>query len=117
MLEKFAAKDNSTQGKLQNSSAKDAGPQETSGASYWLSVATSASPELAITITSISPAKRFHCAGDEVRGLVTLNAPFDCTHTGVKITLRGVIRNKSNDTFFGALKPGLIATGHSYEFI
>ena len=43
--------------------------------------------------------------------------PAEIQHLGIKVVLRGVIRNISNEMYFGQTMGGMLASGGEYEFI
>ena len=83
--------------------------------SYGLRVATSNSPELEVVLNPSQ--KRYFENSNLVSGVVTLNTPFDLTHEGIKVTLRGEVQNKSNEVYYGARQAGLMGAGQTYKFI
>ena len=55
--------------------------------------------------------------GDEISGALSLTVPNTVQHQGIRVILRGIISNQSNDVYFGAKIGGMIGSGSQYEFI
>jgi len=50
---------------------------------------------------------------------LTIELPFEVHHNGVRVTLVGIIVNKSSEMYYGAGKAlgGMLTGGAKYEFI
>lgn len=74
-------------------------------------------PEIVIMLNPISSQRPFYQVGDEVSGTLSLELPFEIDHQGVRIYLKGVVRNKSSDVYYGGAIGGMLVGGAKYEFV
>ena len=62
------------------------------------------SPEAFLELTTPPNQRSYFQNGDEVSGTLSIEVPFEIQHEGIKVVLRGVIANKSNEAYFGNTK-------------
>ena len=79
--------------------------------------AVGASPEAFLELSPPPNQRTFYQNGDEIRGALSLEVPSEINHQGIKVILRGIIFNKSNEVYFGQATGGIITPGKEYEFI
>ena len=82
------------------------------------SKAVGASPEATLELTAPPNQRLYFVNGDEISGALSLEVPDkEIQHEGLRVILRGVIQNISNDVYFGSAIGGSITSGAKYEFI
>lgn len=79
--------------------------------------AVGASPEADLCLTAPPNQRLYFINGDEISGALSLTVPNTIQHQGIRVILRGIISNQSNDVYFGAKIGGMIGSGSQYEFI
>ena len=80
------------------------------------SKAVGASPEATLELNAPPNQRLYFINGDEISGALSLEVPNEINHKGIKVILRGVISNKSNEVYYGKIG-GMLAGGAQYEFI
>ena len=74
------------------------------------SKAVGGSPEATLELSAPPNQRLFFENGDEISGALSLEVPNEIQHQGIRVILRGVISNKSNDVYFGAIG-GMLSSG------
>ena len=75
------------------------------------SKAVGGSPVATLELSAPPNQRLFFENGDEISGALSLEVPNEIHHQGIRVILRGVISNKSNEVYFGGLVGGMLASG------
>jgi hypothetical protein len=73
-------------------------------------------PEATLELTAPPNQRLYFINGDEISGALSIEVPNEILHKGIRVILRGMISNKSNEVYFGAMG-GMLASGSQYEFM
>ena len=55
--------------------------------------------------------QNYYKSGDVLKGILSVEIPFDLQHQGIKVTLTGTVINKSQEMYFGGASTGMLQVG------